>query len=154
MLDKMRSQKEKLKSFFKELKKWDKALLDETFHKKHKEVFQRVDCLQCANCCKTTSPIIEQDDITRISKFLKIPASEFIQKYITMDEDGDFVMQQTPCVFLDDKNYCKIYDARPKACSEYPHTNRKKMYQILDITFENTFVCPAVAEIVAEMRKM
>ena len=64
-----------------------------------------------------------------------------------MDEEGDFVLHTAPCPFLAEDNLCRIYDDRPQACREYPHTNRKKMHQILDITFRNTLVCPAVLEI-------
>ncbi len=31
----------------------------------------------------------------------------------------------SPCPFLGDDNYCSVYEARPKACREYPHTDRK-----------------------------
>jgi Fe-S-cluster containining protein len=111
-------------------------------------VFEHTDCLKCANCCKTTSPIFYQTDIERVAKALQIKPGVFIQQYLFMDEEGDFVLKQAPCPFLDQNNYCQIYESRPKACKEYPHTDRKKMQQILDLTFQNTLVCPAVLAIV------
>lgn len=127
--------------------------LDELFHTQHEEVFSRVDCLDCANCCKTTSPIFRDVDIDRISKHLGIKPSVFTEKYLHIDEDNDWVLNSSPCAFLDEQNYCRIYDVRPKACRDYPHTDRKNMGQMLDLTYRNTIVCPAVAEMVENIRK-
>jgi hypothetical protein len=50
-------------------------------------------------------------------------------------------------------NYCMIYEIRPRACREYPHTNRRRFHQILKLTWRNTLVCPAVLEIVARLKQ-
>jgi len=141
------SKKAILKTFYTKLKKQKPAKLDQHVHQFHEEAFEEIDCLACANCCKTTSPIFYQKDIERISNHLRIRPSEVIEKYLRIDEDKDYVLQQSPCTFLDADNYCTIYEARPNACREYPHTDRKKMIQILDLTFKNTQVCPAVLDI-------
>ncbi|MCC6599747.1 MAG: YkgJ family cysteine cluster protein [Crocinitomicaceae bacterium] len=125
---------------------------DQLFHEAHEDVFNRVDCLTCANCCKTTSPIFRDVDIDRIARHLGIRPSSLTDQYLHIDDDGDWVLNSSPCIFLDANNYCKIYDIRPKACREYPHTDRKNMPQIADLTYCNTLVCPAVAEIVDMIR--
>lgn len=121
--------------------------LDEKFHDAHETVFEITDCLSCANCCKTTSPIIKESDITRMSLHLKMQPSVVIDKYLTKEPDGSYVVASSPCPFLQSDNYCSIYPARPAACREYPHTNRKKMHQIIDLTIKNVAVCPAVQQI-------
>jgi Fe-S-cluster containining protein len=126
--------------------------LDDRFHSMHEEIFQRVDCLTCANCCKTTSPIFRPVDIERIAKHLKTKAAVFTDTYLRMDEDGDWVLKSSPCAFLDEANYCTIYEVRPQACRAYPHTDRKNMHQILDLTYRNTLVCPAVAEMAERLK--
>ncbi|MFN5170625.1 MAG: YkgJ family cysteine cluster protein [Cyclobacteriaceae bacterium] len=141
------------KKFLQRLKKKNPRDLDEAFHTVHDEVFAEIDCLQCANCCKTTSPIFYQTDVERAAKALRMKPGDFIQKFLRVDEDNDMVLKSSPCPFLDADNYCSIYDDRPKACREYPHTNRKKMVQILDLTFKNTLVCPAVAEMVERLKQ-
>jgi len=78
----------------------------------------------------------------------KMKAADFFDQYLKVDEDGDQVLQSSPCPFLMEDNKCTAYAARPKACREYPHTNRKRMHQILDLTAKNTRVCPAVSRIV------
>ncbi len=70
----------------------------------HEEAFNKIDCLQCANCCKNFSPRFKTPDIKRISKYLKMRESEFIDKYLLVDEDGDFVAKTKPCPFLGDDN--------------------------------------------------
>lgn len=142
------------KKFLKRLKQKDSRSLDEVFHTAHREVFEEITCLSCANCCKTTSPIFYHNDIERIAKFLRMKPGDFVEKYLNVDEDRDYVLKSTPCVFLDAENFCSIYEARPKACREYPHTDRKKVVQIMDLTYKNTLVCPAVLEIVERLKKI
>lgn len=142
------------KKFLNMLRKKDPRKLDDEFHKLHDEVFEEMDCLTCANCCKTTSPIFYQTDIERVAKSLRLKPGEFIDQYLRIDEDKDYVLKSSPCSFLDANNYCKVYDSRPKACREYPHTNRKKMVQIMDLTYKNTLVCPAVLEMVERLKKI
>jgi Fe-S-cluster containining protein len=77
--------------------------------------------------------------------------SKFISTYLKIDSDNDYVLQQSPCAFLGADNYCSIYEDRPLACREYPHTDRKNMYQILDLTRKNMEVCPAVTLIMKEI---
>lgn len=140
-------QKKELRKMLNSLKKMNNSKLDEKFHSKHQQVFKNKDCLTCANCCKTTSPIFRNIDIERISKSLGIKSVNFFDTYLKVDEDNDYVLKSSPCSFLAEDNTCSIYDVRPLACREYPHTNRKNMYQILDLTAENMTICPAVAEI-------
>ena len=140
------------KKFFQKLKHVKSKVLDEKIHQLHEEVFACTNCLECANCCTTTGPLFTDKDISRISKHLKIKPSEFTEKYLKVDEEKDFVLQQLPCTFLEDDNRCSIYQVRPKACLEYPHTNRRKQYQILKLTQKNLAICPAVYKIVEKLK--
>ena len=136
------------KKIFRKLKQSKPNDLDQKFHKGHEAEFKKMDCLSCANCCKTTSPIFRDADIRRISKHLRIKERKFISDYLRMDDEQDYVLKSSPCSFLDNDNSCSIYDVRPLACREYPHTDRKNMFQVLEITAENSLICPAVARIV------
>jgi Fe-S-cluster containining protein len=142
------------RKFLSGLKKKDSRKVDDVFHATHEEVFQELDCLECANCCKTTSPIFYQNDIERAAKALRMKPGDFVERYLRIDEDKDYVLKSSPCPFLDGENYCGIYEDRPKACREYPHTDRKKMVQIMDLTAKNTIVCPAVFEMVERLKKI
>lgn len=147
-------QKEENKAFYSLLKRRKSKNLDDNFHELHEEVFAETDCLQCANCCKTTSPLFTDRDIERVAKALRMKPADFIAEYLKIDEDGDYVLRSAPCPFLDGDNYCSVYKDRPTACREYPHTNRKRMVQILDITFNNTLICPAVLAITEKLKKV
>lgn len=142
------------KRYLQRLKQKPPKHLDELFEQLHEEVFADTDCLVCANCCKTTSPIFTDKDIERIAKYLRMRPSELVERYLHLDPDQHYVLNSAPCAFLGADNYCTIYEVRPRACAEYPHTNRKRMAQILPLTLENTRVCPAVERIVAQLRVM
>ena len=141
------------KTFFKKLKKKPPKQLDYVMQEIHDEEFEKTDCLKCGNCCKTTGPLFTDKDIERISKHLKLKTHQFISQYLRLDDDNFYVLQGVPCTFLGEDNYCAIYNVRPKACREFPHTNRKKFYQIADLTLENVAICPAAYNIVEEMKK-
>ena len=122
--------------------------INEQFNTLHDGEFETMDCLNCANCCKTTSPIFRNVDINRLAKHLRMKVGSFTEKYLKLDEDNDYVLKSSPCTFLNEDNTCSVYDYRPLACREYPHTDRKNVLQIIDLTIKNTEVCPAVARIV------
>lgn len=141
------------KKFFAKLRAKPPKNLDYIMQELHEQEFQVTDCLSCANCCKTTGPLFTSKDISRISKRFKMKEFDFIQQYLRIDEDNDYVLQQTPCAFLGADNYCSIYEYRPKACREFPHTDRKKFQQISKLTLENVKMCPAAFNIVEALKK-
>lgn len=142
------------KKYFAKLKKRTPKNLDLVMQKIHDEEFERTDCLTCANCCKTTSPIFTDKDIQRIAKHLRMKVVDFHKHYLKRDEDDFYVLNSAPCTFLDESdNTCFIYDVRPKACSEYPHTNRKKFIQLADLTIKNTEICPATYNMIETLKK-
>ncbi len=140
------------KKYFDKLKKKTPKNLDYVMQDLHDLEFKKTNCLNCANCCKTTGPLFTTADIERISKHLKQKPQQFIAQFLQVDEDDDYVLQNVPCTFLDNENACMIYDVRPKACREFPHTDRKKFQQILDLTLKNLEICPAAFNIVEAMK--
>lgn len=141
------------KKFFAKLKKKPPKNLDYIMQELHTSEFEKTDCLSCANCCKTTGPLFTNADVERIAKYFRLKPKAFIETYLRIDEENDYVLQQVPCTFLGTDNYCSIYDVRPKACKEFPHTNRKKFHQISNLTLKNVTICPAAYTIVEEMKK-
>lgn len=141
------------KKFFTKLKRRPPKKLDSIMQELHNQEFERTDCLTCANCCKTTGPLFINSDIERIAKHFKQKPQEFIDAYLRIDEENDYILQEVPCAFLGQDNYCSIYDVRPKACKEFPHTDRKKFQQISHLTIKNVAICPAAYNIVEEMKR-
>ena len=137
-----------LRKTIKDLKKRKPKNLDEKFDEIHEEVFNEIDCLTCGNCSKTTSPMLFEKDIERLAGALKMRIGAFVETYLYLDTDGLYALKQTPCPFLGVDNYCSVYDARPKACREYPHTNQRKMHTLISLAEKNMSICPAVLEII------
>lgn len=151
LLDDHNLHKAEREKYVRKIKKKRPKNLDQVFHAQHDKAFEEIDCLKCANCCKTTSPIFRDVDIQRISKKLKMSPEKFENAYLRKDEDKDWVLQTAPCTFLQPDNTCFIYDIRPQACREYPHTDRKRMNQVLDLTLKNAEICPAVSKILGKV---
>ena len=92
-------------------------------------------------------------DIARLSKHLKIRPAEFIEQYLRIDEEEDYVLQSVPCPFLGVDNYCSVYEARPKACREYPHTDFRDFKKITNLHYKNTMICPAAYTVIEKMQQ-
>lgn len=110
----------------------------------HEEAFEKIDCLKCAACCKNYSPRFKTPDIKRISKALQMREGDFIETYLKIDEDGDYVTKSKPCPFLGEDNYCGIYDARPSDCQRFPYTDEDVILKRPVITLKNSTFCPIV----------
>lgn len=117
----------------------------------HQEVFEEADCLQCANCCKSIPPIVSRRDQDRISKHLGMDSRSFFDKYLFKDEDGDTVLKQVPCPFLESDNKCKIYEVRPSACRQYPHSGDFTFHKNMNLHKRNAKYCPALFEILRRL---
>lgn len=145
---------EKAKPLFLQYYKKNKKRLgkmDTIVQQLHDEVSEKIDCLKCANCCRSLGPAIYDKDIERMAKALRIKPSEVVSSYLRIDEDGDYVFKSMPCPFLMNDNYCSIYESRPKACREYPHTDRKNFEQIYKLTVKNTSTCPIAYEVLCKL---
>ncbi len=113
----------------------------------HEEVFNELDCLDCANCCTSIPPIVNRTDASRIAKHLGMKSAQFQAQYLRQDEDGDMVMNTSPCPFLQTDHTCLIYEYRPKACRKYPHTDNFEFANHFKLHQQNTMYCPAVFHI-------
>lgn len=110
----------------------------------HEEAFSKIDCLDCAACCKSYSPRFKTTDIKRISKLLRMKESVFIETYLRLDEEGDYVTRASPCPFLGTDNRCSIYEHRPSDCERFPYTDEDVILKRIPLTLKNSSFCPAV----------
>ena len=126
------------------LQKGDKKKMLKRLPDLHEAAFSAIDCLHCAACCKNYSPRFKTPDIKRISRHLKMKESRFIDAYLRLDDEGDYVVKQTPCPFLGEDNRCSIYDVRPSDCERFPYTDEDVLINRPRITLKNASFCPAV----------
>jgi Fe-S-cluster containining protein len=121
---------------------------DRTIQEIHDEVFSKIDCTKCANCCRVLGPRLNTTDIDRFAGLLGIRLAAFVKNYLRCDEDGDLVFREMPCPFIGGDNLCTEYDARPRACRRYPHTDEKRMQGKLSLLAVNSRYCPAAVRII------
>lgn len=117
----------------------------------HKEAFEKINCLTCAACCKNYSPRFKTPDIKRISKHLKMREGDFIETYLRLDEEGDYVIKKTPCPFLGANNLCSIYDVRPGDCVRFPYTDEDVFLKRMNLTLKNATFCPIVVHVLERL---
>ncbi|HEY1046524.1 MAG TPA: YkgJ family cysteine cluster protein [Bacteroidia bacterium] len=143
--------KDKQKAFKKFLDKVDAKRLIKDLPALHEEAFSKIDCLDCANCCKNHSPTFKSPDIKRISKYLGMKETVFMDTYLKLDEENDMVLHRSPCTFLNEDNSCSIYDVRPSDCARYPYTDEDVFVKRKPLTLANSQVCPAVFHILEKI---
>jgi len=125
------------------LSKTSRSQLLRVLPEAHQEVFNRIDCLTCANCCRNYSPRFKGPDIKRIARRLRMKESAFIEAYLVLDPDGDYVVNSRPCPFLGEDHYCRIYEDRPRDCARYPYTDEDVFIRQVRLSLKNISVCPA-----------
>ncbi len=113
--------------------------------------YEKINCLNCAACCKNYSPRFKTPDIKRIAKHLDLKEGVFIEKYLNLDEEGDYVVNTKPCPFLGDDNYCSIYDVRPSDCARFPYTDEDVILKRVPLTLKNSSFCPIVYFVLEEL---
>ncbi len=117
----------------------------------NEEAFEKINCLQCARCCKGYSPRFKTPDIKRIAKVMKMKDGTFIETYLTIDKDGDYVLKQTPCAFLGADNYCSIYENRPSDCQRFPYADEDVFFKRANITLKNVTFCPIAYYVIEKL---
>ncbi len=125
------------------LKNYDATNLDSIAHKLFEQVSEAIECASCGNCCSEIQPILGDNDINKLAKSLNIKPAQFIIDYVEKDGDGDDVLKQKPCPFLND-NRCAKYDSRPNDCVSYPHLHKKDFVSRLVGVVNNYSICPIV----------
>lgn len=121
-----------------------------------KQVWPEVDCLSCANCCKTMSPTFNTKDLQRISAHFNMTVQQFKDKWLYYDKkDNDWMNKKQPCQFLNvEDNKCSIYPIRPDDCAGFPHLTKKKMTDYMHVHKQNIAYCPATYKMVEKMKDL
>ena len=146
--------KDNQKAYKRLLEKGNKNKMLKALPDLHEEAFSKIDCLQCANCCKNYSPRFKTPDIKRIAKVLGMKEGDMVATYLRLDEDGDYVVKQSPCPFLATDNTCNIYEDRPSDCRRYPYTDEDVLLKRVALTLKNATVCPAVFTVLEKLNAM
>lgn len=152
LLQNAKSRRKEIKGKLKRLNSLGQKKADALIFPLQEEITEKIDCLQCANCCKTTSPIYRDVDIKRVSKAIGEPQKSFVDNHLFLDSDGHYALKTSPCMFLQTDNCCSIYKDRPLACKEFPHTDRKNFIGINKLNELNSRLCPIVAKLLLDLK--
>lgn len=118
----------------------------------HIEVFEKIDCIKCANCCKTAPPILNTEDISRLAKYMNISKKQFRKQHVFEDLTGELTMNGVPCAFLESDGTCSVYEIRPQSCRRFPHTDEAEYIYRAKLNANNTVVCPAAYHILDRLK--
>ena len=75
--------------FLTSLKFKSASRVDKVAAEMHEEAFEKIDCKQCANCCKTAKPNLEMDDMERIATHLDMSIEELEHNYLVRDDQEE-----------------------------------------------------------------
>jgi hypothetical protein len=109
---------------------------------------ERIDCTQCANCCKVATVTLAQRDIERLARYLRLTPAQFTERHTMESAEEGRILRRTEergCVFLEG-NACTVYEVRPGTCERFPHLVRgegsiaSRMWQMVD----RACYCPIV----------
>ena len=153
LLQESRDRRKQTNAFLISLKKSAGKELLPILREAHTKAFSEVSCLACANCCKTSPPLVTVEDISRISRHLGLTQKEFSARYVLKDVNGELSFATVPCRFLADDNYCTIYEVRPQSCRRYPHTDEEAYPIRTSLNLTNTLICPAAYKVVRNLEK-
>ena len=150
---KYEANQKKFRKFIDDLEEADHKGVKKEARAADKEVWNEVDCLSCANCCKKMTPTLTKKDKKRIAHYLNLTVKEFKEKYLMYDqEEDDWRMQKQPCTFLDlSTNKCSIYEVRPNDCAGFPHLTKTPLKSYVYIHKQNIEYCPATYRFVEKM---
>lgn len=148
---KFRKNKKKFQTFLKGIYRRNYRGKDSLAIKSNNEAFKKIDCLKCANCCKTMTPTWKKTEVKRVAAHLKMTYQEYYDKHLYLDDNGDIMNKKTPCQHLGKGNMCNIYTLRPSDCSGFPHTQNKEFYRYEHIHRQNIEYCPITMEVVERM---
>jgi Fe-S-cluster containining protein len=151
---KVKKTKKGMKRYLTKIGKENPRGLDALIPQMEREVWQEIDCLSCANCCKKMTPTFTRQDVKRIAAHLNMTPAAFTEKWLEYDKkDKDWLNVARPCQFLDTKtNMCSIYEVRPADCAGFPHLTKRKMKDYVHVHQQNIEYCPATYRLVEKMQ--
>jgi len=151
-LKKNRKKRKTLTTFLKGLSRRKVRGIDPLAQRMNKEAFQKIDCLQCANCCRVMTPTWKKTEVKRVAEHVGMTYDEYFKKHLYIDKTGDIMNKKTPCQHLAADNKCSIYEIRPKDCSGFPHTQSREFKLFIPEThIQNLSYCPATFYVVEKM---
>ena len=128
--------------------------IDRIVHELYEEISSEIDCMICGNCCREVQPLLDEEDVERLSVGLGISTARFKKQYLVEEKESKkLVFREKPCPFLKG-NSCLYYEYRPKDCASYPHLHKDGfIFRLIDV-INNCSVCPIVFTIYERLKEL
>lgn len=127
--------------------------LDAIVRETTEDVWSKIDCLSCGNCCKTLQIIVDDRDIKRLARRLNLSPREFETRYTRTAEDRSRYLASSPCPFLGEGNACQVYEDRPQACRDFPYLHDAAFRHRMLTMLENLETCPIVFNVWQSLKR-
>ncbi len=109
------------------------------------EILAKFQCQKSGNCCRRDGVVYGSlTEIKRMAAVLDIEVAAFIERY-TYRDNGWYVLaskNHRPHCFLNEKNECRIYEARPTHCRKYPYW--PDLWETAESILEEVSLCPGL----------
>lgn len=128
----------------------DNRKIDNIVQQLFKTISEQIDCKNCGNCCRSLTPLINENDLKKLSGELNMAPELFRKKYI-QKKYGENYFKNLPCSFLEG-NICSVYSVRPEVCISYPHLHKKQFVSRLWSVIENYSICPIVYNVLEQLK--
>ena len=110
-----------------------------------KKYFALIDCMQCANCCRSLHIEFKKSELHAIAKTLGQSINAFRKQYMSEGKVNP------PCPLLNG-NQCSIYENRPDVCRSFPHLEQPEFTSRLIGVIENVATCPIAFNAFEELK--
>lgn len=152
LLEKSKGKHDEIVKKMRHLSKHDTSGFDRDVWGFHDEVFDRIDCLDCGNCCRTMSPRYRETDIKLLCKATGENPVAFKKRYLKQDGEGvGYVLRELPCPLQNGDNTCSEYELRTLSCKDFPHTKERNIQKHLVGLAYDSLVCPAAFLIIEKI---
>ena len=122
------------------------------------ELLDKFDCKTCANCCRQTRVVVSKPEIDAIAQHLEMKPAEVTRLYTIQDktsQETSLRQENDACVFLHN-NTCLVYEARPRACRNFPAVagNKRLLGSRMSSVCRQTLFCPVVYTALEEFKTL
>jgi len=114
-----------------------------------RNILSEFECQKSGNCCRCPGLVhVSIPEMEKMAEEKKCSLDEFISTY-TQRHNGRYVVA-TPTFrqqcFLNDKNQCSVYNARPEQCKTYP--DWPEIWESPSTIQKETELCPGLKKAV------
>ncbi len=139
--------------FVYEIQRVPTRAFNDLFYQTLNEVERKIDCTQCANCCKVFHVGLHEEEIKRLADIKHTEYKDFVQQYVSIEHPtGIHFLKLNPCIFLSN-NLCTIYEQRPQACIHFPHPASMDVKHNIRRVLKNYTVCPIIFNTIEHCKK-